>query len=208
MRYQTMLEIYAAETKGRVKDRMMLIIKIKRDSTDIRKAAKFLGKSSSWGYKWYARYNQVGFKNLDNGLHTSRPPKVAKAVTKKNRKNTCMKLIWTGKEMQDYILKKTGTKYYITHVRHMLRQRGYSQKVPVVVHARRTSFEDTCTFQKEIVKVVKNDEDGITTAIQDETIVIADARPRKRGYTREGNTRIVHVYGLTLKDHSVWVDYH
>ena len=72
MRYQTMLKRYAAETKGNVKDRMMLIIKIKRDGTDIHEAAKSLGKSGSWGYKWYARYNQVGFKNLDDGLHTGR----------------------------------------------------------------------------------------------------------------------------------------
>ena len=115
MRYQTMLKRYAAETKGNVKDRMMLIIKIKRDGTDIHEAAKSLGKSGSWGYKWYARYNQVGFKNLDDGLHTGRPPKVSKAIMKKIRKNACRKLIWTGKEMQDYILKKTGTKYYITH---------------------------------------------------------------------------------------------
>ena len=155
MRYQTMLKRYAAETKGKVKDRMMLIIKIKRDDMDIREAAKSLGKSGSRGYKWYARYNQVGFKNLDDGLHTGRPPKVSKAIMKKIRKNACRKLICTGKEMQDYILKKTGTKYYITHVRHMLRQWGYSQKVPMGVHARRASSEDARTFQKEIAKTIK-----------------------------------------------------
>ena len=44
-----MLKKYAAETKGRVKDRMMLIIKIKRDGMGIREAAKSLGKSGSWG---------------------------------------------------------------------------------------------------------------------------------------------------------------
>ena len=37
-----MLKKYAAETKGRVKDRMMLIIKIKRDGMGIREAAKSL----------------------------------------------------------------------------------------------------------------------------------------------------------------------
>ena len=94
-----MLKRYAAETNGKIKDRMMLIIKIKRDGMDIREAARSFGKSSSWGYKWHARYNQVGFKNLDDQPHTGRPLKVDKAVMKKIRKNACRKLIWTGKEM-------------------------------------------------------------------------------------------------------------
>ena len=59
MRCKTMLKKYAAETNSRIKDRMMLIIRIKRDGMDIRKAARSLGKSGSWGYKWYARYRQV-----------------------------------------------------------------------------------------------------------------------------------------------------
>ena len=61
-----MLRRYAAETNGKVKDRMMLIIRIKRDNIDIREAARSLGKSDPWGYKWYARYRQVGFNDLDD----------------------------------------------------------------------------------------------------------------------------------------------
>ena len=59
MRCKMMLKRYAAETNSRIKDRMMLIIRIKRDGTDIRKAVRSLWKSGSWGYKWYARYRQV-----------------------------------------------------------------------------------------------------------------------------------------------------
>ena len=40
-----MLKRYAVETNGKVKDRMMLIIRIKRDGMDIREAARSLGKS-------------------------------------------------------------------------------------------------------------------------------------------------------------------
>ena len=70
MRYKTMLRMYAAKTNGKMKDRMMLIIRIKCDGMDIREAAKSLGKSGSGGYKWHARYNQIGFKNLDDQPHT------------------------------------------------------------------------------------------------------------------------------------------
>ena len=51
MRHTMMLKRHAAETNGKVKDRMMLIIKIKRDGADIHEAARSLGKSGSWGYK-------------------------------------------------------------------------------------------------------------------------------------------------------------
>ena len=102
MKYKTMLKRYAAKTKGRVKDRMMLIIKIKRDGMDIREAAKSLGKSGSWGYKWYAKHVQAGFNNLDEQMHTGRPPKVDRAAMKKIRKNACKKLVRIGREMQDH----------------------------------------------------------------------------------------------------------
>ena len=55
-----MLKKHAAETDSKVKDRMMLIIKIKRDGMDIHEATRSLGKSGSWGYKCNARYIQVG----------------------------------------------------------------------------------------------------------------------------------------------------
>ena len=174
-----MVKRYAAETNGKIKDRMMLIIKIKRDGMNIREATKSLGKSGSWGYKWYARYIQVGFDNLDDQPHIGRSLKVGKAVMKKIRKNACRKLIWTGKEMQDYILKNAGMKYSITHVGYLLRKWGYSQKVPVGVHANRASAEEIYTFQKDIAGVIKNDDEGIVAAIQDESIVITALRARR-----------------------------
>ena len=149
-----MLKRYTAETNSKIKDRMMLIIKIKRDGMDIREAARSLGKSDPWGYKWHARYRQVGFDNLDDQPHTGRPPKVDRAVMKKIRKNACKKIIWTGNEMQDYIFENTGTKYYITHVGYMLRKWGCTQKVQVRVHASRASTGEIHTFQKEIAGVI------------------------------------------------------
>ena len=150
-----MLKRYAAETNGRIKDRMMLNIRIKRDGMGACEAAKTLGKSASWGCKWYARYRQAGFDNLDDQPHTGRPPKVDRTAMKKIRKNARKKLIWTGRDMQEYIFKNTGTKYAITHVRYLLRRWGYTQKVPVGVHANRASAEEIYTFQKEIADVIK-----------------------------------------------------
>ena len=60
MRIKTMLKRYAAETDCNIKDRMMLIIRVKRDGITIKDSAKSLGKSVPWGYKWHARYREVG----------------------------------------------------------------------------------------------------------------------------------------------------
>ena len=49
MRYKTMLKRFVTEKKYRIKDRMMLIIRIKYDGMDIRKVAKSLGKSGLGG---------------------------------------------------------------------------------------------------------------------------------------------------------------
>ena len=59
MRWKTMLKRYAVETNSKVKDRMMLIIKIKRDGMGIREAARSLEKSDSWGVQ-VARKVQTG----------------------------------------------------------------------------------------------------------------------------------------------------
>ena len=68
----------------------------------------------------------MGFDNLDDQLRTGRPPKVDRAVMKKIRKNACKKITGTSTEMQDYIFKNTGTKYYVTHVGYLLRKWGYT----------------------------------------------------------------------------------
>ncbi len=98
----------------------------------------------------------MGFDNLDDRPHTGRPPKVDRTAMKKIRRNACKKIIWTGRDMQEYIFKNTCTKYAIIHIRYLLRRWGYAQKVTVGVHAnRRMSAEKIYTFQKEIADVIK-----------------------------------------------------
>ena len=203
-----MLKKYATETSGRIKDRMMLIIRIKRDGMGACEAARSLGKSESGGCKWYARYRQAGFDNLDDRPHTGRPPKVDRTVMKKIRKNARKKLIWTANEMQDYTLRNAGTKYNIAHVRYLLRRWGYTQKVPVGVHANRASAEEIYTFQKEIADVIKKRREGNSHRNTGRIHSGCRAAGTKTWLHKERSTCILHVYGLTLKDHSVRTAYH
>ena len=54
MKHKTMLKRYTAEIDCKTKDRMMLVIKVVHGAT-IDDAAKSLGKSARWGYKWLER---------------------------------------------------------------------------------------------------------------------------------------------------------
>ncbi len=155
MKIKTMLKRYAAEKDCNVKDRMMLIIMIKRDGATMSDAAKSLGKSPAWGCKWHKRYREVGFDRLGNLPRSGRPTKVSRTDMGRIRKNARSKLIWTGREMREYIRQKTGVKYNLTHVRYMLRSWGYSQKVPVGKHARRAPDEEIRKFQKEMPELIK-----------------------------------------------------
>ena len=155
MKHKTMLKRYAAETDCKTKDRMMLVIKVVHEGATMGDAAKSLGKSARWGYKWFERYRQVDFDRLGDLPRSGRPPLVERADMKKIRKNARGKTVWTGREMQEYIQQKTGIKYNIMHVRYLLRSWGYSQKVPVGRHARRASDEEIREFQKEIQDLIK-----------------------------------------------------
>ena len=155
MRTKTMLKRYAAETDCDVKDRMMMIIRVQRDGITMRDSAKSLGKSASWGYKWYKRYLADGFDRLTDMPRSGRPTKAGKADMKKIRKDACRKPVWTGKEMQERIQQKTGIKYNIMHVRYLLRGWGYSQKVPVGRHAKRAPDEEIREFQEGMPELIK-----------------------------------------------------
>ena len=155
MKTKTMLKRYAAEKDCNIKDRMMLIIRVECDGIAISNAAKSLGKSQAWGFKWHKRYQEVGFDKLGNLPRSGRPTKASRADMKRIRKNARRKLIWTGREMQEYIMQKTGVKYDLTHVRYILRGWGYSQKVPVGRHARRAPDEEIRKFQKAMPDLIK-----------------------------------------------------
>ena len=181
-----MLKRFVAETNYKAKDRIILVIRVIRDMMTIKDAAKSLGKSQSWGYKWWGRYNIVGIDKLYDLPRSGRPPNVYKVNMQKIKKGACQKLIWTGKPMRNYIKKRTEVKYILGHTCVLLRSWGYSQKVPVGKHVRRAPDEEISEFRKNIAnKIEECDSKGVIVAIQDEAIVTADARPRKQGYTKK-----------------------
>ena len=59
-RYKMMSEGHAAKTNYRVKDCMMLAVKIRCGIMDIHRIVRSFGKFNTWGYRWHKRYAQAG----------------------------------------------------------------------------------------------------------------------------------------------------
>ena len=88
----------------------------------------------------------------------------------------------------------SGVEYEISNVRALLRGRGYTMKVPVGRHVRRASRQKIAGFQRRIGRLIPEKRaDGRTRCVQDEAIVVADARARKGVYTLKGK-RAVYTY--------------
>ena len=88
----------------------------------------------------------------------------------------------------------SGVEYEISHVRALLRGRGYTIKVPVGRHVHRASRQKIAGFQRRMRRLIPGKgADGYIRCVQDETIVIADARARRDVYTLKGK-RVVYTY--------------
>ena len=74
----------------------------------------------------------------------------------------------------------TDVTYSVSSVYKMLRRWGYFLRASAKRHVRRPPDEEIARFQKELAELIlQKIEEGFTVAVQDETIVTADARPRR-----------------------------
>jgi methylphosphotriester-DNA--protein-cysteine methyltransferase len=55
---------YKNEHDARVKERILLIIRVSPDKQHIESVASELHRSRAWAYKWYKRYKDEGIKGL------------------------------------------------------------------------------------------------------------------------------------------------
>ena len=113
-----------------------------------------------------------------------------KKIWRAAKKITC----WTARGLLNLIRTMSGVEYEISHVCALLRGRGYTMKVPVGRYVRRASRQKIAGFQRRMRRLIPGKgTDGRIRCVQDETIVIADARARRGVYTPKGE-RAVYTY--------------
>ena len=200
MKREELLQLYREEKDPNVKDRLMLNIKVRFEDVSITKAARSLGKATSWGSKWFSRFAKADVEGLRNLPRSGRPPRITREEAEKIWKEMDGKQYWTAAKTRELVSGETGVRYSLSSIYKMLKRWEYSLKVPVKRHIRRPPDEEIIRFQEELARLIPQKiEEGYVVAVQDESIVLADARPGKV-YTKKGR---LHRYRLPRKDDSL-----
>jgi transposase len=148
---RTKLEsVYRNETDVKVKERLLLILKVKNDGMIPARAAKDLHRSRTWASDWLRRYHEEGVDRLKDRLKSGRPSELSNEITLRIRRNLKeSKQGWTTKQVSDMILRESGKSYHYTHIYKILHKWGFKLKVPRKVHVNTASKEEKDDFKKE-----------------------------------------------------------
>ena len=140
---------YKTERNVRVKERLLLIIRVASDKQHIESVAQELHRARSWAYKWCKRCSDEGLEGLRDKPRSGKPSVVPKEVKEKIKQELSNSNTgWDIKQVMDLIQKKTGVKYHKEHIRRLLHKWGFSPKVPQKRFVNTASKEEKDSFKK------------------------------------------------------------
>ncbi len=122
--------VYRNEADVKVKERLLLVLKVKNDGMIPARAAKELHRSRTWASDWLKRYQEEGVVGLKDRLKSGRPTE-------------------TTKQVRDIIFREGEVRYHYTHIYRILHKWGFKQKVPRKVHVNTASDKEKGDFKKE-----------------------------------------------------------
>ena len=137
------------EKDPKVKERLLLIIKVREDKQIPFRIVKEIHRSNPWASDWLKRYDKEGLEGLKDRTKAGRPPELSEETSyqiKQELKESNQG--WTTKQVEELIIKKSGIKYHYTHIYRILRKWGFKQKVPRKVHVNTASLEEKDAFKK------------------------------------------------------------
>ena len=144
-----LVNLYKKENDPKVKERLLLIIKVREDKQIPFRVVKEMHRSNPWASDWLIRYDKEGLEGLRNRTKSGRPSEISEEISyqikkelKENNKG------WTTKQVEELIIKKSGVKYHYTHIYRILRKWGFKQKVPRKIHVNTASMEEKEAFKK------------------------------------------------------------
>ena len=142
---------YRKETDAGVKERILLVRRVRTDGLEASKVAeKELHKSRWWAYKWLNRLDKHGLDGLkDQPRSGSRPPSISGKKTLRIKQELSENQSgWEAKQVMDIIYKKTGVRYHEVHVYRLLHRWGFSPKAPQKRFVNTASEEEKKDFKK------------------------------------------------------------
>jgi putative transposase len=145
-----LINLYKKENDPKVKERLLLIIKVREDGQIPFCIVKEMhNRSNPWASDWLKRYDIKGLERLNDKAKAGRPSELSEETNyqiKKELKESNNG--WTTKQVEELIVKKSGIKYHYTHIYRILRKWGFKQKVPRKVHVNTASPEEKEVFKK------------------------------------------------------------
>jgi transposase len=141
--------LYKKEKDPKVKERLLLVIRVRADEQVPFRVVKEINRSNPWASYWLKRYDEEGIEGLKDRPKSGRHPKISRQTEYKIR--TILKESnqgWTTKQVEQMIVEKTRVKYHYTHIYHVLRKWGFRQKVPRKVHVNTAIREEKEIFKK------------------------------------------------------------
>jgi putative transposase len=143
-------EIYREESDPKVKERLLLILRVEVDGMVPAHIVQELHRSKPWASYWLNRYVKEGVEGLRDKPKSGRPSQLPKEIVLNIRKKLLeSKQGWSTKQVNDIILKEGGVKYHYTHVCRLLHKWGFKQKVPQKIHVNTATKQEKIQFKKE-----------------------------------------------------------
>ena len=141
---------YKSESESKVKERLLLVLRVKGDGVIAARAAKELHRSRTWASDRLARYDKKSLDGLRDKPKTGRPPKLSEEIALRIRKILIQsKQGWTTKQVEDMVAREGRIKYHYTHIYRLLHKWGFKQKIPRRIHINTASKEEKEAFKKE-----------------------------------------------------------
>jgi putative transposase len=142
--------LYKKEINPMVKERLLLVLRVKGDGELPVRVVKELHRSNPWASDWLKRYDEEGVDGLKNRPKSGRPPKLSPEIALRIRKKlTEGKQGWTTRQVNEMIVRDGNVKYHYNHIFRILHKWGFKQKVPRKVHVNTASQEEKGSFKKE-----------------------------------------------------------
>ena len=118
---------YKKEKDSNVKERILLVKRVKIDKQEAASVAEHeLNRSRWWAYKWLHRFDKDGLDGLKDQPRSGRPPDVPKDVMIQIKNELVdSNTGWDFRQVMDFIYKKTGVRYHEVHIYRYTTQVGF-----------------------------------------------------------------------------------
>ena len=136
-----LVNLYKKENDSKVKERLLLIIKVREDKQIPFRVVKEMHRSNNpWASDWLKRYDKEGLEGLRNRTKSGRPSEISEETSyhiKQELKESNQG--WTTKQVEELIIKKSGIKYHYTHIYPISFENGalsrrFQEKYMLILH--------------------------------------------------------------------------